>query len=232
MTAPLPRFDDWLNRRLDECAREAGQDVDAYVARAVASQMVRDLTRRENPVAAEVTGHLPGTVTAIDRAAAVLTDPRRLRAVHATGLLDSPADPVYDRITSAAAHALGAPFAALAVVDADRQYFKSFTGPRDDLAQRRLTALDRSFSKCVVATGAPLAVEDARNHPVFRGHPAVRDGSVGAYLGNPLVDPDGNAIGALCVFDTQPRRWGAGHRQILGDLTALAAELVFAADTA
>ncbi|WNG88968.1 GAF domain-containing protein [Mycobacterium sp. ITM-2016-00317] len=231
MTAPLSRFDDWLNRRLDECAREAGQDVDAYVARAVAAQMVRDLTRRENPVATEIAAHLPGTVTAVDRAAAVLTDPRRLRAVHATGLLDSRPEPAYDRITSSAAHALGAPFAALTVIDADRQFFKSFTGPPSDLSERRQTALEWSLSKCVVATGAPLAVEDAHNHPVFRGHPAVRDGSVGAYLGYPLIDPDGTAVGALCVFDTQRRSWGAGHRQVLGDLTSVAIELIFAADT-
>src|SRR5689334_22235804 len=40
VTGSLKRFDEWLNRELEQCARDAGEDVNTYVARAVASKMV------------------------------------------------------------------------------------------------------------------------------------------------------------------------------------------------
>jgi GAF domain-containing protein len=64
---------------------------------------------------------------------------------------------------------------------------------------------------------------------VFKNHPAVRDGTLVAYLGIPLIDGNGNAIGTLCVFDTKPRLWGTGHVQVLSDLAALATERIFGA---
>ena len=78
-----------------------------------------------------------------------------------------------------------------------------------------------------MANGSALIIEDARIDPVFKNHVAVRDGSVVAYLGIPLVDHDGNAIGTLCVFDDKPRLWSTGHVQVLSDLAALAAERMF-----
>jgi GAF domain-containing protein len=48
-----------------------------------------------------------------------------------------------------------------------------------------------------------------------------------AYLGIPLVDHGGNAIGTLCVFDDKPRLWSTGHVQVLTDLAELAAERIF-----
>ncbi len=55
----------------------------------------------------------------------------------------------------------------------------------------------------------------------------VRSGAIVAYLGIPLIDPDGNAIGTLCVFDDKPRLWGTGHVQVLSDLAQLAVERIF-----
>jgi GAF domain-containing protein len=94
-------------------------------------------------------------------------------------------------------------------------------------AQETQTPLELSVCQYAVANGAALILEDARVDPVFKNHPAVRDGTVVAYLGIPLMDHDGNAIGTLCVFDTKPRLWGTGHVQVLSDLAALAAEKIF-----
>jgi len=83
-----------------------------------------------------------------------------------------------------------------------------------------------------VADGAPLVLKDARNDPVFMNHPVVRGGGVVAYLGIPLIDHDGHAIGTLCVFDDKPRLWGTGHIQVLSDLAQLAVERIFGAGPA
>jgi hypothetical protein len=232
VTSSLPGFDDWLNRSLQAAARDAGEDVDTYIARAVASQVIADRMRTEKISTQELLAHLSESgvleTESMPDVSAVITNPGRLRALNATGLLDSPAEEIYDRITRAAADALDAPFAALSLVDTDRQFFKSAVGMGDmSDPENRQTPLDQSMCQYAVADRAPLVVEDARNDPIFKNHPVVRSGAVNAYLGIPLIDPDGNAIGTLCVFDDKPRLWSTGHIQVLSDLALLAVERIF-----
>lgn len=228
VTERVRRFDGYLNRLLEELAREAGENVETYVARAVATQMTADMRRANDPAVEDLQSHLSDAgvldKTAMPDVATVITDPDRLAALRNTGLLDSPPEAIYDRITRAAADALDAPYATLTLVDIDRQFFKSAVGQDPE---SRETPLERSVCQYAVANGAPLILEDARVDPTFRQHPAVRDGTVIAYLGIPLMDGAGNAVGTLCVYDTQPRLWGTGHLQVLNDLAVLAAERMF-----
>lgn len=232
MSRSLSKFDEWLNRALEECARNAGEDVQTYVARAVASQMVADQRRAATIPLDDLLAHLSESgvleTDAMPDVMGVIGDPDRLRALQATGLLDSPPEAIYDRITRAAADALDAPFAALTLIDADRQYFKSAVGMGDmSDPQKRQTPLDLSICKYAVADRNPLVLEDARSDPVFMKHPVVRSGGVVAYIGIPLIDHDGHAVGTLCVFDSKPRQWGTGHIQVLTDLAQLAMERIF-----
>lgn len=235
VTERVRRFDDYLNRLLEELAREAGENVETYVARAVATQMANDMRRASDPAVGDLQAHLSTSgvleKTAMPDVVTVIADPDRLRALHQTGLLDSPPEAIYDRITRAAADALDAPYATLTLVDQDRQFFKSAVGLDTSSAESRQTPLERSVCQYAVADGAPLILEDARLDPTFKQHPAVRDGSVVAYLGIPLMDQAGNAVGTLCVYDTKPRLWGTGHLQVLSDLAALAAERIFTTRT-
>ncbi|MBY0289791.1 MAG: GAF domain-containing protein [Mycobacteriaceae bacterium] len=228
----MPGFDDWLNRSLEETAREAGEDVNTYVMRAVAAQMVADQVRAQSPSTKDLLEHLSETGIldsgSMPDVAAVISDPDRLAALRATGLLDSPVESVYDRITRAAADALDAPFSAVSLIDVDRQFFKSAAGIDDmSVPENRQVALDQSICQYAVADRRPLVLEDARADPIFKNHPAVRSGAIAAYLGIPLVDHEGHAIGALCVFDDKPRLWGTGHVQVLTDLAELAMERIF-----
>lgn len=231
MTSRLTRFDEWLNRLLEDCARDAGEDVNTYVARAVASQMVADLRSRESPDVEQLMAHITDTGVFADSGmpdvSAAINDPARLQALYATGLLDAPTEDLYDRITRAAAAALDAPYSAMTLVDVDRQFFMSAVGMEIATPEQRQTPLDRSVCQYAVANNSMLILEDMRTDPVFQNHPAVRDGTVVAYLGMPLVDGADNAIGTLCVFDVQPRLWTTGHVQVLNDLAKLAAERVF-----
>jgi len=225
-------FDDHLNRELEVCARDAGEDVEEFVARAVASRMVAERRKADNADVDDLVTRLTNaglyTNGAMPNVSEVINDPDRLRALHDTGLLDSPPEAVYDRITRAAADALDAPFSAVSLIDVDRQYFLSDVGIGGTRPEERQTPLDRSVCQYAVANGTPLVLEDARIDPLFKNHPAVLDGTVRSYLGIPLSDHDGNAIGTLCVFDVKPRLWGSGHIQVLTDLASLAAERIFA----
>ncbi len=151
MTTHVPGFDDSLHRALEECARDAGEDVGTYVARAVGAQMMADLMRAEKPSSKDLLVHMSevGVFAADampDVSATVNDPPARLQALYATGLLDSPPEEKYDRITRAAADALDAPFAAISLIDVDRQFFQEFRrygrdGPRGKAIATRTIGL-------------------------------------------------------------------------------------------
>ena len=153
-------------------------------------------------------------------AAAAARDPERVSALEATGLLDSDVDPGFDRIARLAAQVLNAPVALVSLVDADRQFFKSCLGLPEPWASRRETPLSHSFCQHAVASREPLVVDDAREHETLRDNLAIRDMGVVAYAGIPLIDSDGNALGTLCVIDSQPRHWTSHQVQLLADLAA------------
>ena len=92
---------------------------------------------------------------------------------------------------------------------------------------------EESLCTVTVAGAGPLLVADAVNDDRVSTLPPVRSGAVGAYLGVPLLAEDGHAIGALCVFDPEPRRWSDSDVLLLEQLAApVVAELQLAAITA
>ena len=64
-----------------------------------------------------------------------------------------------------------------------------------------------SLCTVTVGLGAPLVVPSAGTDPRVRALPPVVSGAVGAYLGVPLVVSGGQVVGALCVYDPEPRDW-------------------------
>ncbi len=153
-------------------------------------------------------------------AAAAARDPERVAALEATGLLDSDIDPAFDRHARLAAQVLNAPVALVSLVDAERQFFKSCLGLPEPWASQRGRRSTHSFCQHAVASREPLIVDDAREHAVLRDNPAIRDIGVVAYAGIPLIDADGNALGTLCVIDSQPRHWTTHQVRLLEDLAA------------
>ena len=145
-------------------------------------------------------------------------DSDRLAALRHSGLLDSPPEASFDRIARLVARVLGVPTALVSLVDADRQFFKACVGLPEPWASRRETPLSHSFCQHVVASRAPLVVDDAREHPTLRQNGAVLDIGVIAYLGVPLITPDGHVFGSLCAIDGRPRAWTEGEVETMRDL--------------
>src|SRR5215212_3707973 len=102
----------------------------------------------------------------------------RLAALRQLGLLDTPASPAFDRLTSLAARVLHAPVALVSFVEEDRQFFKSAIGLAEPWAARRETPLSHSFCRYVVQSGEPLVVADARQHPFLFDNPAIAEMNV------------------------------------------------------
>ena len=144
--------------------------------------------------------------------------PERLNELHHTGLLDSPPEESFDRLTRLTATVLNVPVALVSLVDGDRQFFKSCLGLTQPWASQRQTPLSHSFCRHVVESRRPLVVSDAREHPLLRDSPAIRDLGVIAYAGAPLITPDGHVLGTLCAIDHQPRHWTPEQVEILCNL--------------
>lgn len=162
---------------------------------------------------------LPTSLNGSDPAASdPVRDPDRLAALRDAALLDTPAEAAFDRITDLVRRVLGVPVALVSLVDEDRQFFKSSAGLAEPWATRRETPLSHSFCQHVVASGEPLIIEDARQHPLVRNNLAIPDLHVIAYAGMPLVTADGYVLGTLCAIDTKPRTWSEEDITILRDL--------------
>jgi diguanylate cyclase (GGDEF)-like protein len=146
----------------------------------------------------------------------VLGDPQRLAALAASGLVDSPPEAAFDRITRLAAEVLHVPVALFTLVTPERQVFKSSVG----VGELRETPLSHSFCRHVVEDGAPLEVVDAREHPRVHDNPAIQDFGIVAYLGMPLTTAEGVRLGALCAIDHEPRQWTGRDHGVLEDLAA------------
>ena len=152
----------------------------------------------------------------------LLNRPDRLAALRQTALLDTPPEEGFDRLTRMAARLLGASTSLIALVAADRQFFKSAIGLPEPFASQRVAPLSFSFCSTVVSTGEPLIVEDARRHPLLRHSPAVRELGWVSYAGVPLITRDGHVVGSFCVVDRMPRLWSERDIALLQDLAASA----------
>jgi hypothetical protein len=150
----------------------------------------------------------------------ILRSPERLAALQSTGLLDTPTEEVFDRLTRLISRSLQAPVALVSLVEADRQWFKSAVGLPEPLASQRETPLSYSICQHVVALGEPLVIADARTHPLVCANPAVTQFGVVAYAGIPLATTEGHILGAFCAMGRQPRGWTPNELEILGDLAA------------
>lgn len=151
-----------------------------------------------------------------------LRDETRLAQLAAATLLDTPAEEAFDRLTRLTTRLLGVPIALISLVTAERQFFKSAIGLAEPWASQRETPLSHSFCQYVVASREPLIVGDARSHPQLHRNLAIRDLGVVAYLGIPLMSPEGQPLGSFCAIDSQPRAWTTDEIATLRDLVAAA----------
>ena len=141
----------------------------------------------------------------------------RLVALRALNVLDTPAEERFDRITSLLARLLNVPIAAVALIDSDRQWFKSIVG-----LDASGTSRDVSFCGHTIAARRTVVVSNATEDERFHDNPLV-DGepNIRFYAGQPLQGPGGHMVGALCAIDTEPRQLSEADAAILRDLAAV-----------
>jgi serine phosphatase RsbU (regulator of sigma subunit) len=149
---------------------------------------------------------------------AALSDPRRIAAVLATGLLDTDPEPAFDDLAGLAAEMTGCGRALITLVDGDRSFWKSCVGVGVEQAGGRQSRARDSFCYFLVGLGREFVVEDAATDPRTRDHPSVRPMKIGAWAGYPIVGTGGEVLGSMCVIDENPHPWQPGELATLGTL--------------
>ncbi len=150
----------------------------------------------------------------------------RLRALQASGLLDSPAEDRFDRLTRLAQRVFEVPIALVSLVDQERQWFKSRQG-------LQLCETSRAVSFCAhaILESGLFEISDASTDPRFADNPLVIDDpGLRFYAGAVIHDRNGFALGTLCLMDTRPRRLSERERLCLRDLADCVAEEVSTID--
>jgi sigma-B regulation protein RsbU (phosphoserine phosphatase) len=142
----------------------------------------------------------------------------RLADLRALKLLDTPPEERFDRIVRLAARFYNVPIAYIALVDAERQWFKAKCGLQFDSTGR-----DVSFCAHTILHDGPLVIPDALEDQRFRDNPlVVKPPHVRFYAGHPLKGPSGRRVGTICLAAPTPRTLSATEQSTLGELAALA----------
>lgn len=141
----------------------------------------------------------------------------RLAALRRYAVLDTPPEEPFDKLIALVRDVLGVPIAAVSLVDAERQWFKSFVGLKVCETSREV-----SFCSHAIKKREPLIVPDAALDVRFANNPLVTaDPWIRSYLGIPLETPDGYNLGALCAIDTKPRNFSGSEIAILTSFAKL-----------
>ena len=162
--------------------------------------------------------HAPGLVARSAPRASKIEDPDRVAATNEAAEVTRENPESLRVIAREAALQLSAPIGVVTMLQADRQLLVANHGLPDSLDQLASTPLDYSVCPRIVTTGAPLLIDNAPTDPLWKDHPAVRDGALTAYIGVPLAQADGHILGSLCVVDNEPRSWNDADRKTLEDL--------------
>ncbi len=141
----------------------------------------------------------------------------RLAALRDLGVLDTPPEPRFDRITGLASRLFDVPMCLVSLVDEQRQWFKSRVGV--DVAE---TPREVAFCGHTILGDGPMVVPDAQQDSRFADNPLVsHEPSIRFYAGQPLRDGSGHAVGTLCILDTDTRQLSERELELLGELGRL-----------
>ena len=125
----------------------------------------------------------------------------RLKTLYEYEILDTVPEQTIDDLVLLAKQVAGTPIALINLVDAERQWFKAQLGLNFSEMPRNI-----GFCSLCVNLGETLIIPDTLANERFATNPVViSEPNVRFYAGIPLIAPEGQVVGTLCVIDTVPR---------------------------
>lgn len=129
----------------------------------------------------------------------------RLNALYQMGLLDTPPEERFDKITKQAVERFNTMLSTISILDKNREWFKSCSGIPIAKEEPRET----SFCGHALAEKTIFIIEDATLDPRFIDNPhVVGPPFVRFYAGVALYDHATNQpVGVFCIKDDKPRKF-------------------------
>ncbi|HYN94974.1 MAG TPA: ATP-binding protein [Pilimelia sp.] len=155
---------------------------------------------------------------------AVLAAEQRLAAVRRTELALPAWAASADAVARLAARSVAAHAGLVTLVRDDNIHLAGVFGAPPTIPPSRELPLSASLCPIVVSTDSPFVVDDISTHPECGEFDTARYG-VRAYLGVPVRDARGQALGALAAFDAVPRDWAGDDLMALLELAELVGPL-------
>ena len=164
--------------------------------------------------------------------------PQRLARLAQLGLGDRP-DSEFDKFAARLAAAANAPYAMVNFVGDEEQYFAGLYGPDSAKADAleaassasratpgRTMSREHGYCPHVVVRRKALVLDDVCAYPRFAVNPVVNSIGVRAYMGAPLIDRTGTALGTICVVNTEESNWGRPGLEMIKSMAAEVVDLI------
>jgi GAF domain-containing protein len=162
----------------------------------------------------------------------------RLAQLAQLGLGDRP-DAEFDAFAARLAGAANAPYAMVNFVGDEEQYFAGLYGPTSAKADAleaassasratpgRTMSREHGYCPHVVVRRKALVLDDVCAYPRFAVNPVVNSIGVRAYMGAPLIDRTGTALGTICVVNTEESTWGRPGLEMIKSMAAEVMDLI------
>lgn len=125
----------------------------------------------------------------------------RIRQLKSFELLGLGKDPDLDVFAQAACLITDCPASLIAIMEENTQRIQSCVGLELDTVERRNTVCQYA-----IMSNEVLVIEDTSEDPRTSKNPLIREGNIRFYVGVPLLDESGNALGTICVIDFEPKK--------------------------
>ena len=140
----------------------------------------------------------------------------RLTALDAYDVVGTPPEMNFDEIAEIAGHIFDCPVAVINLVADKWEWYKGKFGIPEDVSGEPRGGICSTIICSNDLLVVPDLAEDTRfaDQDVVKGEPHFR-----FYAGAPMINPEGFALGSLCVLDYQPREFDAQKMEALRCLT-------------
>ena len=146
----------------------------------------------------------------------------QIKALGCYQVLDTQWEESFNRLTTLASTICQTPISRVSLVDESQSWLKSKLG-----IEAIETPCNVVFCQYTIMGKDLFVIEDTTEDERFKKNPLVTlDPHIRFYAGYPLTDPDGHALGTLCVMDCTPRKLSSSQQQALQTLGEMATALI------